>query len=224
MKPEGGFGGASFAPPSPLITRGIIGACVAVQLFTSFGGDRLSTALVAHAALIPARVTYRLPTLTGDLPAPLTLLSSLFLHAGWVHLVLNLSFLLWIGRHVEVVVGRLRFVALYLASGIAGGLLQVAVAPGSTEQIIGASGAISGVFGAYAVLFARSRAGPRRVLGVTVAGEVVTALWYLATWVGLQMLTAVTFNTGQGGIAVWTHIGGFAVGLVAAQPMARRFR
>ena len=224
MKPEGGFGGASFAPPSPLVTRAIIALCVAVQLIASVGGEPMAATLARHAALVPARLTGALPSLPGDLPAPLTLVTALFLHAGWVHLALNLTFLLWVGRHVETVAGLGRFIALYLLSGVAGGLLQVAVAPGSPEQVVGASGAIAGVFGAYAVLFARSRAGPKRLLGVTIAGEVVTALWYLATWIALQLLTAVAFNTGQGGIAIWTHIGGFVVGLVFAQPLARRFR
>lgn len=223
MKPEGGFGGASFASPSAPVTRSIIGLCVAVQLVLAFGGSGAATAM-GHAALIPARLTGRVPSLTGDIPAPSTLLTSLFLHAGWLHLLLNLSFLLWVGRHVEIVAGRWRFVALYILSGIAGGLLQVAVAPGSTAQVVGASGAIAGVFGAYAMLFARSRAGPRRVFGVAIAGEVVTALWYLATWIGLQLLTAAVFNTGRGGIAIWTHIGGFIVGLIAALPLGRRLR
>ena len=224
MKPEGGFGGASFAPPPAVVTRTVIALCIAVQLVASLGGEPLARALAQHAALIPGRVTGHLPTLPGDVPAPLTLVTSLFLHAGWVHLALNLTFLLWVGRHVEIVAGRGRFIALYLLSGIAGGLLQVAVAPASPEQVVGASGAIAGVFGAYAVLFAQARAQPRRLLGVTIGGEVLTGLWYLATWIALQLLTAVAFNTGPGGIAIWTHIGGFVVGLIFAQPLARRLR
>lgn len=224
MKPEGGFGGAAFAPPPAVATRAIIAVCIAVQLVATVGGAALTAALARHAALVPGRLTGHLPSLPGDVPAPLTLVTSLFLHAGWVHLVLNLTFLLWVGRNVEIAAGRGRYLALYLLSGIAGGLLQVAVAPASPEQVVGASGAISGIFGAYAVLFASSRAGPRRLLGVTIAGEVLTALWYLATWIGLQLLTAVAFNTGEGGIAIWTHIGGFVVGLIFAQPIARRFR
>ncbi len=178
--------------------------------------------MARHAALIPGRVTGRLPSFPGDVPAALTPVTSMFLHAGWIHLALNLIFLLWVGRNVEMVVGGRRFALLYLVAGIAGALLEVAGAPGSAEQVVGASGAIAGVFGAYAMLFARSRAGPRRLFGVTVGGETVTALWYAATWIGLQLLTAAAFNTGQGGIAVLTHIGGFLVGLVLARPLARR--
>lgn len=222
MKPEGGFGGASFASPTPVVVPIVIAVCVAVQLTASLAGPEWATALARHAALIPGRLTGHLPSLPRDVPAPLTLLTALFLHAGWLHLVINLTFLLWVGHHVEPAIGRARFVLLYLASGIVGGLLQVAVDPTSSEQVVGASGAIAGIFGAFATLFACSRAGPRRVLGVMVAGEVMTALWIVATWVGLQLLTAAAFNTGEGGIAIWTHIGGFIVGLIAAQVLARR--
>ena len=227
MKPEGGFGGASFAPPSPVVTRAVIAICVVVQLAVAVGGEAFGDALARHAALIPARVTVLaggppVPALPGDVPAVLTLVTSLFLHAGWLHLLVNLSFLLWVGRHVEAVAGHARFAVLYLLGGISGGLLQVAVEPLSTAPVVGASGAIAGVFGAYAMLFARSRLATRRVLGVTIAGEVLTAAWYLAAWIGLQLLTAVAFNTGTGGIAIWTHIGGFVVGLIAARPLARR--
>ena len=224
MKPEGGFGGASFAPPAAVVTRTIVALCVVVQIALSVGGAAVTAAVTAHAALIPARLSGALAVHPGDVPAGLTLITAMFLHGGWVHLLLNLSFLLWVGRHVELVAGRGHFIVLYVLAGIAGGLLEVAVAPASAEQIVGASGAISGVFGAYAVLFARSRLASRRVLGVPVAGELMTALWYLATWIGLQLLTAVALNSGQGGIAIWTHIGGFAVGLIVAQPIARRYR
>ncbi|UAJ09421.1 rhomboid family intramembrane serine protease [Glacieibacterium megasporae] len=222
MKPEGGFGGASFTPPAAPVTRALVAVCVLVQVAATIGGMAFSETLASHAALIPARVTGSVPSSPGDVPAALTLLTSLFLHAGWIHLTLNLTFLWWVGRHVEVEIGRARFLVLYALSGIIGGLLQVAVAPHSTEAVVGASGAIAGVFGAYAVLFARSRARARRLLGIQISTEVATALWYAATWIGLQLLTAVAFNTGEGGIAIWTHIGGFIVGLIFAQPFVRR--
>lgn len=223
MKPEGGFGGASFAPPSPVVTRTIVAVCVVVQLAVAFGGSSVGAALAHHAGLIPARLMGTVPTLSGDVPAALTLVTALFLHAGWLHLLVNLSFLLWVGRHVEAVAGHWRFALLFLLGGLAGGLLQVAVEPGSTAPVVGASGAIAGVFGAYAMLFARRRAGARRVLGVSISGEALTALWYLATWIALQFMTALAFNTGAGGVAIWTHIGGFVVGLIAARSLARSF-
>ena len=224
MKPEGGLGGAAFAPPPAVITGAIVVLCVLVEVVLTLAGPSLRGAVGANASLIPARLTGVFVARPGAFPAVATLLTSLFLHAGWLHLIVNLTFLLWIGRHVEAVAGHLRFAAIYLLGGIAGGLLQVAVAPHSTDQVIGASGAIAGVFGAYAVLFARSRLAARRVLGVTIAGEVLTAGWYLATWIALQLLTGLAFNRGGGGIAIWTHIGGFAVGLVASHLLVRRLR
>ncbi len=222
MRPEGGFGGTSFAPPSAPVTRAIVALCVAVQLVQTLGGARLAEAIARHGALVPARMTGRLPSMPGDIPAWATPLTSMFLHAGWLHLLLNLVFLLWVGRNVESVVGRGRFLLLYVLSGVAGACLEVAAAPASTEQVVGASGAISGVFGAYAMLFARSRVRSRRLFGVRLSGEVLTALWYATTWTALQLMTAVAFNTGEGGIAVLTHIGGFIVGLALAKPLARR--
>ncbi len=222
MKPEGGF---NVKPPSPSasITRSIVAACVVVQLVATVGGDALAAAMTAAAGLIPARLSGAL-VVHGALPAPLTLLTSLFLHGGWLHLALNLLFLSWVGRHVEAVAGPGRFVLLYIVSGVAGGLLQWAVAPLSTIPVVGASGAIAGIFAAYALIFARSRAAARRIFGIDVSAELTTALWYATTWIGLQLLTAVAFNTGGGGIAIWSHIGGFVVGLVVAQPIARRLR
>lgn len=223
MKPEGGFGSASFAPPPPVITYTVVGVCIAVQLVVATGGAAFGDVLTAHAGLIPARLAGAGLARAGDIPAVLTLLTSLFLHGGWLHLALNLSFLLWVGRHVETVAGPLRFAVLYLVSGIAGGLLQTAVEPGLVSPVVGASGAIAGVFGAYAMLFARRRLATLRILGVTIAGGVLTALWYLATWVVLQLLTGLAFNQGGGGIAIWTHIGGFVVGLIAARWLVRQW-
>ena len=89
--------------------------------------------------------------------------------------------------------------------------------------VVGASGAIAAVFGAYAVLFARSRAEPRTILGITLSGELLTSLWYAATWIGLQLLTGLAFNTGNSGfeIAIWTHIGGFLAGLIMGRLWGR---
>jgi membrane associated rhomboid family serine protease len=155
-------------------------------------------------------------------PAPLTLLSSLFIHGGWLHLGLNLVFLLLVGRMVDWVVGPGKLLAIFLIGGVAGGLLQVVATPNSGFPVIGASGAIAAVFAAYATLFARRRANARRILGLNVSGEFLTALWFAAVWVGLQLMTGAAFNGAGGGIAIWAHIGGFVTGLILAQPLLRR--
>lgn len=207
-----------FKPPPSPVTRAIIAACIVVQVAMTVGGAQFEIAAADSAGLIPARLV---DGIGSGIPAPLTLVTALFLHAGWLHLLLNLVFLGWVGKYVEWVFGRWRFVGLYLAGGIAGNLLQVAVDPHGTGVIVGASGAIAAVFGAYAVLFARSRASGRRVLGISVSSEAATALWFAAVWIGLQLLTGYAFRLDGQGIAIWAHIGGFITGLIFAQPFAK---
>ncbi|GGE04715.1 hypothetical protein GCM10011529_08830 [Polymorphobacter glacialis] len=201
-----------------MATNTLIGVCVAVQAAVLVGGDDFGRALHLTAGLIPARITAALAGNAAPLPAAFTFVTHMFLHSGWTHLGLNMLFLAWVGRYVEWVAGRWSLIALFFVGGIAGGMLQVAVDPRSMVPVIGASGAIAAVFGAYAVAFASSRAEPRRILGFTISGETLTALWYAATWIGLQLLTGYVFNNGSGSqIAIWTHIGGFIAGLLMAR-------
>lgn len=184
----------------------------------AFGGGVLS-----EAGLIPARLT-GMVDVPGAVPAPLTLLTSLFIHGGWLHLGMNLVFLLLVGRMVEWVVGPAKLLAIFAIGGIVGGLAQVMVAPDSIYPVIGASGAIAAVFACYATLFARRRANARQVLGINMSSEFLTALWFAAVWIGLQLLTGVAFNNEGGGVAIWAHIGGFVAGLILAQPLLARRR
>lgn len=166
-------------------------------------------------ALIPARLTGYIHLIDPAVPAILTPISMTFVHAGLGHLFLNMVFLLFIGRFVERLLGMGRFLALYFVSGIAGSLLEVALAPESTVPHVGASGAIAGVFAAHAMIFGRrdSRTSERN-----------RALQLAAVWIGLQLMLGFIFNTGgddAGGIAIWAHVGGFLAGLVLALPMAR---
>ena len=96
--------------------------------------------------------------------------------------------------------------------------------PESTLPVIGASGAIAAVFACYAMLFARRRANARRILGIAMSSELLTALWFAAAWIGLQLLTGAAFNGQGGGIAIWAHIGGFVAGLIIARSLSRRRR
>ena len=207
-----------FKPPPAPITWLLLGLCVIVQIVSAIAGTDFTNELAEAAGLIPARLV---DGIGGGLPAPLTLVTALFLHAGWLHLLVNLVFFAWVGKYVEWVFGRWRYLGLYLGGGIAGNLLQVAVDPHGTQVVVGASGAIAAVFGAYAVLFARSRASGRRVFGVAVSSEAVTALWFATTWIVLQLAVGYAFRLDGQGIAVWAHIGGFIAGLLAAQPFAK---
>lgn len=211
-----------FRPPPATVTRAIIIVCVVVAVASFLGGAVFAERLVLQAGLIPARLTGQVAGIPGSLPAAATLVSSQFLHGGFVHAALNLVFLAWIGRHVEWITGRARFLLLYLGGGVAGGLLETLVNPSGLAPVIGASGAIAAIFGAYAVMFARSRATGRRILGIEVSADAATALWYAAVWISLQLLTALALG-GSGGpqVAIWAHIGGFVTGLLYAMPFGR---
>jgi membrane associated rhomboid family serine protease len=215
-----------FRPPTtawtPWATRGILILCVVLQLVTLVMGAGFDQAMLLNAGLIPARLTGALVGMGGPIPPPVTLLTHIFLHGGLLHLAMNMVFLAWVGRQVEWLLGPARFLLLFFVGGVAGGLLQVAVTPGSMVPVVGASGAISAVFATYALLFARSGEPPAIILGVQVPGETVRALRYAALWIGLQLLTAVAFNLpGTGGIAIWSHIGGFLAGLLFGLPWVR---
>jgi membrane associated rhomboid family serine protease len=208
-----------FKPPSPIATNSLLGLCVAVQAAIAIGGAGFGKAVIWNFGLVPARISAALAGQAPLVPSLLTFVTHMLLHSGWLHLGLNLLFFAWVGRYVEWVTGKWSLVALFLAGGIVGGIAQVVASPLGTSPIVGASGAIAAIFGAYAVLFATSRVAPRRILGFTISGETLTSLWYAATWIGLQLLTGLAFNGGAGmtHIAIWTHIGGFLTGLAAAR-------
>ncbi|MGL6043375.1 MAG: rhomboid family intramembrane serine protease, partial [Sandaracinobacteroides sp.] len=187
MPPEPASGPATLSVA--WATRIIIVGCVAVELVNLLMGQGFARDLIATAGLVPARVTGSVIGLEdGPLPASATFLTHMFLHGGPAHLVMNMVFLAWVGRQVEGFVGTGRYLLLFLAGGLAGGALQVLLTQGSTEPIIGASGAISAVFAAYAVLFSSAGEDPVEFLGLKLSGETVRALRYASLWIGLQLL------------------------------------
>ncbi len=214
-----------FRPPSaPVATNAILIGCAVVQLLLSVLGPAAENDVVFRAALIPARLSGLVASLPGSVPAPLTLVTWLFIHGGWLHLGMNVVFMLLVGRLVEWVLGPGRLIALYLIGGVAAGLAQVLADPMSVEPVVGASGAIAAVFGCYAVLFAKKRVADKHLGSVRVPGELLTALWFASAWIGLQLLTGAVMNKGGGGIAIWAHIGGFIAGLLFAHLAGRRPR
>ncbi len=211
-----------FKPPTAHATRAILIACVALQFLALVMGTGFDQALTLNAGLVPARLTGEVIGLDSAVPPLLTLVTHMFLHGGLVHLAMNMVFLAWIGRQVEWLIGPGRLTLLFLIGGIAGGLTQVFMTPGSIVPVVGASGAISAVFATYALLFAQSGEAPATVAGLRISGETIRALRYAALWIGLQLLTAVAFNLpGTGGIAIWSHIGGFVAGLLFGLPFVR---
>jgi membrane associated rhomboid family serine protease len=213
-----------FRPPETRVTNAIIVLCALIELAVLLLGAGFDRTLSGVAGLVPARLTGAVIGLSSALPAPLTLVTHMFLHGGLIHLVMNMVFLAWVGRSIEWVIGPWRLLLLFLVGGIAGGLAQVLATPASIIPVIGASGGVSAVFATYALVFARSDEAPATILGMRLSGEVVRALRYAALWIGLQFLVAVAFNTGggSGGIAIWAHIGGFLAGLLFGLPWILR--
>ena len=162
---------------------------------------------------IPARLAYGGDSMLA--PFWLTPLTSAFLHANWIHLGLNLLILVFCGRPVESVLGPVALAILYLLGAYAAAAGQYVLEPTAATPMIGASGAISAVLGAYAILFGRNKvrvASPRLAM-------LLNALWLMAAWVALQAIVGITFGGLGVGIAIGAHIGGFAVGLILANPL-----
>ncbi len=171
---------------------------------------------------IPARLTYGGDAGLGLVPFWLTPLTATLIHGGPIHLVFNMIILLFCGRPVESVLGPVALAILYLLGAYAAAGAQYLAGPAMVMPMIGASGAISAVLGAYAMLFGRNKvklANPRLALWLN-------ALWLLVAWVALNLVMGIVIArggltlTGQGmEIAVAAHIGGFAIGLLLANPL-----
>ena len=142
-------------------------------------------------------------------------LSSLFLHASWWHLGGNMLFLFIFGNNVEDSMGRMRYLVFYLLCGIAAALTQTFLSPHSGIPMVGASGAIGGVMGAYVVLYPRVQIHMLVFLFVIVTRIVVPAYWMLGYWFLLQLVSGWgSIGADRGGVAFWAHVGGFIAGAV----------
>jgi rhomboid family protein len=148
------------------------------------------------------------------LPAWATVFTSMFLHGGWFHLIGNMLFLWIFGNNVEDELGHGRYLVLYLASGVAAALIQGLSDPGSHVPMVGASGAIAGVLGAYAVLW--PRANVHVFVWIIIFFRIVNvpAFALLGLWFLMQLLSGLEQARGRPGVAFWAHIGGFVAGII----------
>ena len=199
------------AEPPATVTRLLVLANAIVAILMGFAGSNAREALLFWGGLVPARLTLALEGQVPALGAAATLFGHMFLHGGALHLVMNMVMLLAIGRSLEPELGPRRFLALYFLSGLAGGLAEWAWSPMSVVPAVGASGAISGLVAAQAMLFGRSQRSP-----------LVQALGLGAAWVVLQVAAGAALAGPGMRIAIMAHIGGFVAGLALARPLARR--
>jgi membrane associated rhomboid family serine protease len=164
----------------------------------------------------------RLPARLALVPPPLTLVTSMFLHGGWIHLIGNMIYLLVFGKGVERALGSLRFLLFYLLCGIAAALTQALTDPAATLPMVGASGAIAGVLGAYLVLYPFGQVFVFFWIIIFFRVVAVPAILLLGFWFLMQLLSAEGAGAGVGGVAVWAHVGGFIAGMILVLFMRRR--
>lgn len=208
--------------PFQYVTVALIAINVIVFLWQlSLGGEDGGKAVLGLGA-IPSVLfgTRSLPPELAMIPAPLTLISSMFMHGGWMHLIGNMLFLWVLGDNVEDAMGHGRFLVFYILCGIAAALAHAALSPNSTTPMIGASGAISGVIGAYLILHPKAQ-----ILTLAFRFFIhIPAFMMLGLWIALQVIN-VSMASGDGdggGTAWWAHIGGLIAGCILIAPMRHK--
>lgn len=197
---------------TPLVTIATILCCVLVFLYQANLPNEPGELFVFQYGAIPALVFGEAQLPTVAIPAYATLITSMFLHGGWMHLIGNMLYLWIFGNNIEDVMGHARFVLFYLACGILAALSHAVTDPTSTVPMVGASGAISGVLGAYVLLF------PRAHVLVFIPGigtARVAAGVVLGMWFATQLLSGgMSVGSRGGGVAFFAHIGGFVAGML----------
>lgn len=218
-----------------IVTGIIIGVNVLVWLFIQGAGSTIPLARsVCELGLIPGELTLTVPPGArfpmGDQLVCLTdpgrqishLFTSMFLHGSWMHLLGNMWFLWIFGNNIEDSMGHLRFVVFYLACGLAAAIGQVLASPDSVIPMVGASGAISGVMGAYLILFPKVRVYCLVPIFVFITSIALPAWVMLGYWFLLQILSGVvTSGDDMGGVAFWAHVGGFVAGIALIKLFVR---
>ena len=216
---------------TPVVTYLLLGAIGATWFFIQGAGfDARALAIsVCELGLVPGELTGLarlgegipigggLQCLVDDLPLNrLTPLTSMFLHGGWGHLLGNCLFFWVFGNNVEDSMGRLRFLVFYVVCGLAAAAAQVMVDPASPIPMVGASGAISGIMGAYLLLYPRVRVNMLFIIFILIRIIPLPAWLVLLWWFFVQLVSGLPQlnQHSQGGVAVWAHVGGFVAGLV----------
>ncbi len=204
------------------MTIALIGANVLVFLHQLGLGFEHGAAFVAVFGAVPAQFTGAAAHAAPVLPPGLTIATSMFLHGGVLHLLGNMVFLWIFGNNVEDATGHLRFIVFYLACGAVAALTHILTHPASNVPMVGASGAISGVLGAYFLLYPRARIVTLIWLGFFAQTVQVPAFVFLGFWFLVQSLSWAVGGGEGGGVAFGAHVGGFIAGLLLLVPFKRR--
>lgn len=197
---------------TPYVVYALMAANIAIFLsYAMMSEEQAFYRVYASWAIIPARISHG-----GGYE---TLVTSMFLHGGILHLAGNMLFLWIFGDNLEDEMGHVRFTLFYLATGVCAGLLHVIAAPASPVPTVGASGAIAGVMGGYLLLYPKARVDILLILIVFFRVFAVPAWLMLGVWLALQFLGGIEADANAGGVAYWAHAGGFVAGLILTVPL-----
>lgn len=199
----------------PIVNYIIIVLNVVVFLFQISLGNKIET-FIYHFGLVPSRILSDIQYYDINLMTFLPVLSSMFLHGGWMHLIGNMLFLHVFGDNVEDRLGHLKYLLFYILSGIGASALQFFVYPFSEIPMVGASGAIAGVLGAYIVLFPRAKVLTLFPVFFFIQFLEIPAYFFLGLWFIMQLFSgmlSIGIGGDAGGVAWWAHIGGFVAGI-----------
>jgi membrane associated rhomboid family serine protease len=198
----------------PIVTYLLIGLCVGAFLW-QLGPDERERAILYSYGMIPAKL-FGLwhPRAYQVVPAWMTLVTSMFLHGGWFHLIGNMMFLWIFGNNIEDVLGRGRFLFFYFCCGVVAAVTQAISSYGSHVPMVGASGAIAGVLGAYLLLY--PNANVHVFVWIIIFFRIVNipAWILLGLWFAIQLLSGLARAPGAPGVAFWAHVGGFVSGVI----------
>ena len=202
---------------TPFVTVSLVVACTLVFFYELSLGPQAGQRFVYRYGAIPAVIFGQesLPPKVMALPAYITLITSMFLHGGLMHLIGNMLYLWIFGNNIEDAMGHVRFILFYLSCGVIAAMSHAAFDPSSVMPMIGASGAISGVLGAYLLLYPRAHVLVLIPLGLFFWRMYVPAGVVLGFWLVFQLLSgAASIGGAGGGVAWFAHIGGFVAGMV----------
>lgn len=209
---------------TPFVTVGIIVVCVLVFMWQAAHPPEGQQAIAYSFGLVPAVLLSdaQLPPELARIPAEMTLFTSMFMHGSWLHLIGNMLYLWIFGNNVEDAMGHGRFVVFYLLCGLAAAFSQALPDPDSTIPMIGASGALAGVLGAYLLLHPQARVTVVIPLGFFFPIVYIPAGWLLGFWFLTQILSSLSAPGSEGGVAWFAHIGGFIAGVLLIPFFKRR--
>jgi membrane associated rhomboid family serine protease len=198
----------------PIVTYLLIGLCVGAFLWQLGQNDEYR--VLCGYGMIPARLfgLWHPPRACQVVPAWTTLVTSMFLHGGWFHLIGNMMFLWIFGNNIEDVLGHGRFVLFYLCCGVVAALCQAFSSYGAHVPMVGASGAIAGVLGAYLILYPSANVHVFIWIVIFFRIVIIPAWILLGLWFALQLFSGFERAPGTPGVAFWAHVGGFVAGVI----------